>query len=268
MKVTEESHHRLVLEEKPWVLILICIFFISLGFVSLLFLGRNELTCQRQTDGSGDCRMVNTTLIARHTKRIPLAAIQEAIVKTNTSRDDEGNISKTYQVQLVTTQGTFPFSGISTDNYGYHQGLAHRINQFLAGSSGSTLHEEQDNFWLGILFMIIFPGISLIVLLFGAKKLILEMDKSLGTLLICKKGFLHQDVQEYRLKDVTSVIVQTSNSSDGDDTYRITLVLGSGDYIPLRSYYSSGRRPKALIAEKIREFLNLSSDINHDKFGG
>ncbi|MDG2991223.1 hypothetical protein L3556_09815 [Candidatus Synechococcus calcipolaris G9] len=261
MKVTEESHRRLVIEEQPWTLIVIWVVFIFAAFIPLLFLGRYELTCQRQNDGSGDCRMSGMTLIKRDIKRIPLAAIQEAIVESST--DSEG--STTYQVRLVTTEGVFPFSGIYTSNYGYHRDLARRINQFIAGS-GSTLYEEEDNFWLGILIVILVPGISLLVLLFGIKKLIIEIDKSLGTVLIRKKGFLNQDVNKYALKDVTSVIVQTSDCSDGD-TYRVALVMRSGGYIPLRSYYSSGRRPKALIAEKIREFLNLSSDINHDRSG-
>lgn len=255
MNVIEESHSRLVFEENPFTLIAICLVFIVAGFIPLIFLGRTELTCQRQPSGDGNCQIINVTLVRQDIKRIPLAAIQEAIVSSST--DSEG--STTYQVRLITHQGTFPF-GAYTSNYGYHRDFAHRINQFLAGSGGTTLQEKQDYFWIAILVTILIPGTFLLILLFGVKKLIVEIDKSMGTLVVRKQGVVNQDVQEYRLRDMTSVIVQTSYSSDGD-TYRVALVMNGGEYIPLRNYYSSSRRSKAMMAAKICEFLNLMPDI-------
>jgi len=88
-------------------------------------------------------------------------------------------------------------------------------------------------------------------------------DRLRGTLTLRYRSLLRTLVKDYALPQIASVEVDstrssTSSSSRSSTTYRVALVLASGDKVPWRSYYSSGYSEKESKARQLREFLGVT----------
>jgi hypothetical protein len=92
-----------------------------------------------------------------------------------------------------------------------------------------------------------------------------DFDKSMGQLRLTRNGLLGHEEHQYRLQDIIQAQLQRSSGGSGrrgrnQATYRVAIVLRSGESVPLTSYYSSGRSDKQRTVEQLRQFLALSSD--------
>lgn len=86
-------------------------------------------------------------------------------------------------------------------------------------------------------------------------------NKIQGTLILTRQGLLGPSVTEYQIHEIADILVEEPIYSDGDSTYRVTIVLVSGHYLTLDSYSSD--RDKALItASRVRKFLKLNNQIS------
>jgi hypothetical protein len=61
------------------------------------------------------------------------------------------------------------------------------------------------------------------------------------------------NVIQQTLNDIVDVLVE-----EWEDTYRVSIMLTSGESLPLTHVYSSGRNEKQRVASCIQEFLGLS----------
>jgi hypothetical protein len=76
------------------------------------------------------------------------------------------------------------------------------------------------------------------------------------------RSLLGISLSDSPLEALQSAYVAQSRDSDGDVTYRVMLVTGSGE-VPLTSYTSSGYRKKASAADQINEFIQgRASDLS------
>lgn len=87
------------------------------------------------------------------------------------------------------------------------------------------------------------------------------LDKTTGKLTIASKGLIGNKQQEHSLGQITDAVIEESarGMEEMNDatarTYRIKLLRKDGTSIPLTSMYSSGKKSKEKLSEKIRQFL-------------
>ncbi len=110
-------------------------------------------------------------------------------------------------------------------------------------------------FWPGAISFLIGAPMALL-----SSALTVTADRPSGTLILRYKSSLRSVVREYPLIEIASVEVDSSRSSSNGSstTYRLALVLTSGNRVPLRSYYSSGYKEKESKARQLREFMGLT----------
>lgn len=254
MERLEHSHNRLILRDRPWWFWIVGVAFIGMISFPLFTAGKHEIVCRRFTPMDGQCRLTSSYILTGiRIQRVPLSALQGAQVDSQRNRR-----SRSYQVQLLTSEGIVKFGSYNSGSE-WHQSLASRINQFVANPQILELRDQRDDRW----FVLAFSGIFIIsggilVITFG-KILILDFDKTQGTLTMTYKGVFGQQVREYNLQYIYAVDIESARSSKGRMVYGITLVMNSGDRVPLRSYKTSDRKSKEKTAEDIRSFLGLNS---------
>lgn len=103
-----------------------------------------------------------------------------------------------------------------------------------------------------VLFLLIGVGILLL-----SKELLVILDQEAGELRLQYRGLLGRSTHTIALSEIRDVMIEHSHSSRGGTTYRVTLVLQSGQRHPLRSYYSSGYTAKEKMANQIRAAIGL-----------
>lgn len=254
MKIVQQSSGQLKLRLTPVALWIFGGIFAAAGFFIITILCKaTTLNCNRTEPAQGSCQLVTSGLLQSEVKEIPLNVLQKAEVAE--SRSDDGY---TYRVTLVTSNGDLPFTSYSSSGEGGKQAIASRINEFVGNPSETSLKVQQDD----RLFIFIFGSVFIIVGFFvgvcWGQIVTCQFDKTLGSLILKRKGLFGTQVAEHRIKDIKDVQVQTSTSSDGS-TYRVSIVLLAGEHLPVTMYYSSGRESKQKTADCIRKFLSLEN---------
>jgi hypothetical protein len=109
--------------------------------------------------------------------------------------------------------------------------------------------------WPGAISFLIGAPIALL-----SSALTVTADRLGGTLTLRYRSLLRSLVKEYPLSEIASVEVDSMHSSrsSSSSSYRLALVLTSGNRVPLRSYYSGGDREKERKAQQLREFMGLT----------
>ena len=108
----------------------------------------------------------------------------------------------------------------------------------------------------GLWFALIPMGLSVIGGLF-LSTLTITADRNTRLLTLDYRSVLRPKTIDIPLTQIESITVQRSRSSEGSDTYRVAVVQTDGEVIPLRSYYSSGRKSKERVAEQLRQFIGV-----------
>jgi len=111
-------------------------------------------------------------------------------------------------------------------------------------------------FWPGAISFLIGAPMALL-----SSALTVTADRPSGTLTLLYRSLLRSLTKEYPLTEIASVEVdssRSSSSSGSSTTYRLTLLLTSGNRVPLRSYYSSGYNEKERKARQLREFMGVT----------
>ncbi len=105
----------------------------------------------------------------------------------------------------------------------------------------------------GLLFGVLLPAINTVT-----------VDPPRGSLTIQNQWLYRRKVQEYALREIASIDIErsfSSSSSGGrrrsNPTYRIVLVMESGEKVPLQGYYSSGYKSKEKKARQLSEAIGV-----------
>lgn len=81
-------------------------------------------------------------------------------------------------------------------------------------------------------------------------------DKERDRMTIKRQYWFGEKILNHSINEISDVEVEYS-SGNGGSVYRVTLILSSGEQLPLTRSYTSGIEEKQRIAELIKNFLNL-----------
>lgn len=252
------------------------VFLAGIGLLSLLFTLTltpvTTLTCNRtapsqlspttlqDTPASAMCELVGINWFGGEKSKTFISGLQGATAETKIKKDSDGKTTSVYRVVLHTNGGNVPFIEEYTayDNEN-RQTLIYQINAYVENSLQASLAVQEDDrlvgytgFGIGFFFLLLsllvaaaFPVVTCI------------LDKELNRMTIKRQKWLSEKVFEYPLSDILDVKVEYA----GDDSwmYRVTLIMVSGESLPLRYSYTSDFEEKQQIAIYIRRFLSLSS---------
>lgn len=256
MKVIHESHNQMTLRLRPWFLWLFGGIFSTAG-LSVAVLGSqvNTFTCRRDATTSAGCQISSTGILGTTQQDIALNDIQGT--KINSFTDSKNN--RSYRLVLLTNQGEFSPLPINTSDLPTVKKWQQEIDGFLQNSQQQPIFIEEDNRLFIYLFGGLFAVTGLAVAALLGKVVICDIDKTLGKLTLANYGLLGNSQTEYRIRDLRGVTLEKSVSSKGGTTYRVALVMHSGEHIPFTSYYSSGFKQHQQTVERISQFLNLDA---------
>ncbi len=113
---------------------------------------------------------------------------------------------------------------------------------------------QDDKFW-GILFCGIFIAGGFLTI-YATPFATYRFDKTLRSFILKRKRLSGTKIVEHPLNEIKDVQVEESIDSDGS-TYRVSIVLVSGDRLPLTDYYDSFETNKQKTASCIKSFLNI-----------
>lgn len=108
------------------------------------------------------------------------------------------------------------------------------------------------------LFGAAFALVGLVLLLAFANYVTSTFDLTAGRFTRTVKGLIRRSEASCLLADIVGLRVEQGLSSRPSRSYRLALVLRSGDRLPLTTSYSTGRQDKERVAEVIRVFLELN----------
>jgi hypothetical protein len=254
MKITHHTPQRLSLKGQPWLFWLFGSIFVAVGFVPSLFIGKQELRCDR-TPSPGQCELRQDTVWRTSTQTFNLSDVQRADLQS--SRDSDGNY--TYRAVLVLPQEVIPLTSYYSSGLSNHQASVRQINTFLSSSEQDSLVLRNDDRWFGWLFIFAFSGPGLLIISCSTQVGALEFDKQIGQLSLTRHRLFGKKLIQHPLHTIEDVTVEEHFGSKGSRTYRVAIVLKSGERIPLTPYYSSGLFGKQKVAAQIRNFLGIST---------
>ncbi len=261
MDVIRRSSQELVLQERPWLAWLLGGFFALSGLTILplvwLLMPKDILICTRSLDAPSNCQLMAETLLGTDITNIAVEQIIDVRLEKPTVNGQTRERTDSHIVRLDLQSGDAVYFG-QYDPYPASFERAEQIRRFLADPTATSLRLEQDLRWVAWIITPIFLIVGLALVFLMGTTLVIEMNKTLGTLTIQHRGLVGtKSLKEYPLRDIESVIVERSRSDKGSDTFRVAVVLNSGTKVALRSYYSSGQQAKIQTAQQIREFLGL-----------
>ncbi|WP_414527128.1 tetratricopeptide repeat protein [Nodularia chucula] len=261
MKVIQESSSQMTLRLRPWFLWLFGAIFSSAG-LSAPILGSqvNTFSCHRDNIAPATCQSSSKSLFWSKHQVLTLENIQGT--KIHTFTDSKGNYR--YRLFLLTNEGEASPILKDVRRQTTVTNWVQEIELFLKETERQNLLIEDDNRLFMGLFGGLFVFVGLAVAVVMGKVVVCDIDKTLGQLTLAQYGIIGNSQTEYRTCDIRAVTLQKAVSSKGDSTYRLALVMHSGEYIPFTSYYSSGFRQQQKTSDIISQFLNLQSLPEND----
>ena len=196
----------------------------GLAVFFFIFIGRlNILTCVQGNPVS--CTLTRESLFTKNT--ITIQDLKWAEIHEHDSDD-----STTYQVLLMTERGKLGLTSYSSSDLYEKQKQVDQINAFIR-SSQPVLEIRQDDrlsgYFIGGLFFIF--GLASMGQVFNS--LTAVFDKSQGKLYLHEVSLFSNRRHEYPLHQILKVDVEEKTDSDGDCSYRLGVVLRSGERLPL-----------------------------------
>jgi hypothetical protein len=250
MKIVQQTPNQLTLRLRPVLIWVYGSIFVIAGLFLIASSKEVTFTCKRAKSVQGNCKLLTLDLLDSKVREILLNVLQGTKVE-----EDEDN---SYRVVVLISDGEVPFTSYSSSlGKDEKQAIASQINDFIRTPKETTLMVQEDDRRLlypvgGICFAVGFVAISmgqLVTCLF---------DKSLGSFTLKRQGLFGTEVIEHQIREIANVQMEEFTDSDGS-TYRVSIVLTSGNCLPLTSYYSSGRKSKQETTERICTFLNLKN---------
>ncbi len=107
-----------------------------------------------------------------------------------------------------------------------------------------------DTIWERLLFALM--GITLFAF---SSILTVTVDPEQRTCTLHYRSLMRVTVSVYSLSEIC--FVNVARDWEGERLYRLELILRSGETIPLRSWYSGGKRRYELRAQRLRSFLGV-----------
>ncbi|HEY9880498.1 MAG TPA: hypothetical protein V6D29_18715 [Leptolyngbyaceae cyanobacterium] len=126
--------------------------------VGILVGGEITLSCDRSPPAQ--CELTHANLVHHRSRSFSIDGLKKAEVESY--RDSEGDYL--YRVVMHTGQGVIPITNSYSSGLANYQSQADQINQFIETRSQPMLYLHQDDRWFGLIFMVIFGGAGVVIL--------------------------------------------------------------------------------------------------------
>lgn len=241
------------------------VMFTMTGVICSSLIGRYSVICDRLPDASGTCEITQSTLWETRRQTFPLKDLQGAEIVSESNSDGD----TTYRLFLLLPEKrvALPLGPFAKSR----SSQADLINQFVQDSTQSNLAIADDWFWFIISGFILFCGISLIlggkdlIIMIRGKDLItiLKFDNLSNQLILIRRGLLGSKRIEHPLWNIAHSYIEMKPGLPY--TYRINLMLTSGETLALTPYSSSSGYDENLrITQEIHSFLGIEKAVPID----
>lgn len=258
MRVTEKDDQLIL--RTPWsnllgAFILVLFWIFPAGAVLWTYAHETTLTCRLEV-AELRCQITQTRL-GQVINRVEVVNPQQAIVQSR--RDSKGSTS--YRMELVTTQGTIPFTGFYLDDTEINS-LAAQFNQFKHNPTveSVTLREPINGDLPLILFSLISGGAGLHTILTTYYDTF-TFDRRRDMLTYTRLGFRGRRTREEALTGLKTEVHQ-HRGSKGRRFYRVHLVLATGDEIKV-DWNTSRDAAAQDVADRVQEFIRPGTHIKY-----
>jgi hypothetical protein len=251
MKIIENTPDRLILRNFPFIQLIFGLSFALAGLIVTFFFGRSfDLHCVRRESKQIDCNVTQKLLGYQELGQTSVTAIQKAEVDESTDSDGD----TTYKVVFITSKGRVPLTSFSSSGYNAKADLAHQINNFINADQQASLDIQLKMEWWILIFLFLFTGVGVIVILLS-RTVEIQMVRSEGIMRILKGGIFGTRREEHLLREIESVELESSHSSEGNTTYRIAFHIAGGGTLHLSRMFSSGGGNRQKAVEAMNQFL-------------
>lgn len=281
IKIHEQTQNKLNFTIQPKLLRFLGLFFGQIGVIffcaTFTIIPVTQLNCDRvpqnlhtssistdigQKASSVICQLMEFDFLGHQKSQKQVSGLIGVRLDKQTKTDKDGKITYKYQVMLLTNTDSVPFRRKTYSHYFQEKAeyIILTIKRFLAEPLERNLIVKQDD----ILTFYTASGLTLFwfllsLLLIAASSFInCNLDKESNILTLSHYrwfGKLGKTVFQYSLNEIVDIKVESSDSDEGGFVYRVTLMLASGESVPLSSVYSSGFEEKQQIVKMIKTFL-------------
>ncbi|PHJ66241.1 hypothetical protein VF14_20245 [Nostoc linckia z18] len=276
-KIDEQTQNKLNFTIKPKWFLFIGLFIAQLGIICLYtiftIIPVTQLSCERvpqnlqassieQKSSTIICQLREFDFFSHQKSQKEISGLIGTRLEKQTKTDKEGKILYIYQVQLLTNTESIPFRRIGYSDYSLEEAklIILKIKNFLAEPLEKSLVVTQDDtagVYAGIGGTLFFFLVGLLIIAAGSF-INCNFDKESNSLILSRYrwfGILGKSVFLYSLNEIVDIKVESSDSSEGGMVHRVSLMLASGETVPLSGCYSSGFQEKQEIVKMIKSFL-------------
>ncbi|MBD2613008.1 MAG: hypothetical protein RMY62_016605 [Nostoc sp. ZfuVER08] len=208
------------------------------------------------------CQLKEFDFVDRQKSQKQIDGLIGTSLEKQTKTDKEGKIRYEYQVQLLTNKESIPFRRIAYSDYSSEEAefIILKIKNFLAQPLEKTLVVKQDDTIIlyGAIGITLFWFLLGLLIIAAGSFINCNFDKESNSFTFSRYrwfGILGKAVFLYSLNEIVDIKVESSDSSEGGMVHRVSLMLASGETVPLSGCYSSGFEEKQEIVKMIKSFL-------------
>lgn len=271
-KVSEETENRFVFGIRSTFLWPFAFFtsVISLAaiFSTLTFSPTTILTCKHSCPEISvgqlypNCQLTVVSWLGTEKSKTSIENLQAALLDAKLDNDDKSNLFDRYRVTLATEKESIPFvkNYIYTSDSEYQNllNIISQVNSFVGEPLQDSLTVEQSEKELGFVCfaLSIFFGLITFLLVKIPPYITCFFDRELDRVTIERRNLFGSKSSDYNISDITAVKLESTSDSDGA-YFRLTLLLTSGQKVPLTYTFTSDCREKQHIANQLQKFLGL-----------
>lgn len=208
------------------------------------------------------CQLIEFDFLGHQKSQKQISGLIGVYLDKQTKTDKNGKKSYAYQVLLLTNRESIPFTRVTYSDYFQEKAeyIILRIKRFLAEPLENNLIVKQDDRLAvdAAIILSLFCFLLSLLLIAAGSFINCNFDKESNVLTLSRYrwfGKLGKAVFQYSLNEIVDIKVESSDSDEGGFVYRVTLILASGESVPLSSVYSSGFEEKQQIVNLMKTFL-------------
>lgn len=216
-----------------------------------------------QANFNTNCELTAFSWLGKEQSKIIIPELQEAILEAKLDNKDSKSLFERYRVVLVSVEKNIPLinSYIYSDEPEYQNllNIMSQINSFLDHFSKDTLtiYEEYEKllgytgFAIGAFF-----GLVTFLILVLTPSITCSFERELNLVTIERCNLFGKKIIENKTSDITAVKVEDASE---ESTYRLVLMLSSGEKLPLTYFFTSGWKEKQQMANRLQNFLEIKN---------
>jgi hypothetical protein len=263
-KILEQTTDRLRFKIRPTLSWALSLLFGGIGLLCFLFnltiTPVTQLTCEH-SGMSTNCDRIEYGWLGQEKARSHFTGIQKAVLETQSQSDSTPEVFKRCRAILLSEQDAIPITDSYVSRvepeYQYLQTLVSQVNAFVDHSTQERFVTQQEQKLLGYTGFAIASVFGLVGILISATapSISCTFDRENGSFTLVRSMIRSSQVIRCKINDILAVDIE-SQSDQESTTYRLILLLTSGERLPLTRSLTNGRKDKQQLAAQIQQFLN------------